>query len=393
MADMAIKDIRAPFTIGIELIDDPNWMGGTLYLRNLALCLSRLPKAERPTIRLLGIPAAVATFVAEHPGVFSPREIYAQGPLQRLLRKIGLGSTPVDGGIDLVYPGFGVAAPCATTMRWIPDFQHRYLPHLFSSQEIAARDRSIGAIAEKPGTVVLSSKVAADDFHRFFPDHVATPRVWHFRSLLDLPSESEGAVLDVRLTHNLPQKYLYLPNQFWVHKNHITVLRALALLREREGLEIPLVCTGAQSDHRNAAHYESLLTFMRESGISAQVRLLGLLPRHEQIAVLRGAAAVVQPSLFEGWSTVVEDVRACGRPIFISDIPVHREQSPSRATYFSPEYAEQLSNLLRDAWQSLMPGPDLSAERKARENLEHLILASARSFVEIASEARALESN
>ena len=388
---MSTKDIHTPITIGIELIDDLNWMGGTLYLRNLALCLSRMPKAERPIIRLLGAPATVATFVAEHPSVFSPGAAYAQGSWQRWLRKLGLGPRPVDDGIDVVYPGFGSVVPGATTVRWIPDFQHRYLPHLFSSQEIAARDRSIGAIAEKPGIVVFSSEVAADDFRRFFPGHIATPRVWHFRSLLDLSGELEKAVLDVRRAHNLPEKYLYLPNQFWVHKNHITVLRALALLREREGLEMPLVCTGAQSDRRNAAHFESLQFFMRESGIESQVRLLGLIPRREQIAVLRGAAAVVQPSLFEGWSTVVEDVRACGRPIFLSDIAVHREQAPPRATYFAPESVEELALVLRQQWPRIEPGPDSIAERLALSEVNKLVLESAYGFCEISRSALILE--
>lgn len=384
---MTTSATRAPLTLGIELIDDPDWMGGTLYLRNLALCLARLPKPERPNIRLLGAPATVAAFVAEHPGVFLPDAATIQAPWQRWLRKLGLGPAPGGGAIDVVYPGFGSAVPGATTVRWIPDFQHRHLPHLFSSQEIAARDRSIGAIAEMPGIVVLSSEVAADDFRRFFPDHVATPRVWHFRSLLDLAGELEEVVLDVRRAHNLPQKYLYLPNQFWVHKNHITVLRALALLREREGLEIPLVCTGAQSDRRNAAHFESLQAFMRDNGIDGQVRLLGLLPRREQIAVLRGAAAVVQPSLFEGWSTVVEDVRACGRPIFLSDIPVHREQAPPRATYFAPESAEALAAILTQEWPRLRHGPDQVAEGSARSDVERLVIDSAYTFARIAGEA------
>ncbi len=388
---MTAKEIRTPITIGIELIDDPNWMGGTLYLRNLALCLSRLPNSDRPIIRLLGSSAAVATFVAEHPGVFSPAAAYAQGSWQRWLRKLGLGRTLVDGGIDVVYPGFGSAVFGAMTVRWIPDFQHRYLPHLFSSQEIAARDHSIGAIAEKPGIVVLSSEVAADDFRRFFPGHVATPRVWHFRSLLDLSGDLEEDLLDVRRAHNLPEKYLYLPNQFWVHKNHITVLRALALLREQEGLEIPLVCTGAQSDHRNAEHFESLQFFMRESGIESQVRLLGLLPRSQQIAVLRGAAAVVQPSLFEGWSTVVEDVRACGRPIFLSDIPVHREQVPPHSLFFPPESAEDLTKLLAVNWPALRPGPDHAAEQRAWMEADERTLASAFEFKNIAIAALAIK--
>ena len=41
-------------TIGIELINDKNWMGGTLYLRNLVVILSQLPASERPKIKLFG---------------------------------------------------------------------------------------------------------------------------------------------------------------------------------------------------------------------------------------------------------------------------------------------------------------------------------------------------
>ncbi len=44
------------------------------------------------------------------------------------------------------------------------------------------------------------------------------------------------------------------------------------------------------------------------------------------MALLRGAAAVLQPSRFEGWSTIIEDAKSLGKPIVASDIAVHREQ-------------------------------------------------------------------
>lgn len=376
-----------PFTIGIELIDDPDWMGGTLYLRNLALCLARLPESERPGIRLLGEPGVVSAFIAQHPGVFSAGVARTQSRWQRLLVRLGIGHARANSGIDIVYPGFGSTVPGAITMRWIPDFQHRHLPQLFSQAEITARDRAIGDIAGKPGVVVLSSQVAVEDFNRFFPGHLATPRVWHFHSLLELDQRAHDAVTEVRNAHKLPDKYLYLPNQFWVHKNHVTVLRALAAIRQQKGLVIPLVCTGAQSDRRNASHFGSLQSFIAQNGMDNQVHMLGLLARREQVAVLRGAAAVVQPSLFEGWSTVVEDVRACGRTIFLSDIPVHREQSPPCASYFEPENVEQLAEMLAADWSSLRPGPDVAAECEARKSVERLIGLSGLSFCNTARDA------
>lgn len=369
--------------IGIELIDDPAWMGGTLYLRNLASCLLRLPSEERPVVQLLGSADAVARFWNET-GNTAPAIASQRGRLQRLLRRAGIGAAAAD-TLDVVYPGFGAAVPGAITVRWIPDFQHRYLPELFSAEERDARDRSIGAIAAEPGVVVLSSASAADDFRRFYPDHRATPRIWHFCSLLD--TRAPPPPLPAALAAGIPEKYLYLPNQFWVHKNHRTVFQALARLRDERGLVVPLVCTGAQSDRRNAEHFAGLMAFIEQHRLSNQVHLLGLIDRHDQIGILRRAAAIVQPSRFEGWSTVVEDVRATGRPIFLSDLPVHREQAPGACTYFPPESDAALADAIAGQWDRLAAGPDTVAEEVARTAGELRILESARVFCDIARTA------
>jgi len=368
--------------IGIELIDDPAWMGGMLYLRNLAIGLSQLPESERPTVRLLGAAHVVERFLDG----YDDRTIFeadAAGLVSRIRRRLGWVQKSA-ATVDVVYPGFGSEVSGAVTVRWIPDFQHRYLPHLFSAEEIAARDRSIGEIAAKPGVVVLSSEVAAADFRKFYPDHPAVARVWRFHSRLDTGQPASRAAID---RFELPEKYLYLPNQFWAHKNHITVLRALARLKRDRNLAIPLVCTGAQSDRRNEAHFMGLEQFIKDADLSDQVHLLGLIERKDQTEVFRYATAVVQPSLFEGWSTVVEDVRAVGRPIFLSDLPVHREQAPTHCFYFEPQSDEELAVLLAERWEQLRPGPDAGMEQKARTETQDLLLNSAREFCEIARQA------
>lgn len=383
-----MNNIGNRLTLGIELIDDPNWIGGTLYLRNLVICLSRLPLGERPNLRLLGAPMVIQNFLNEYGELDGLEAPIHQTVLQSFLQRIGLNRRTM-GQIDLIYPGFGASVPGATTVRWIPDFQHRYLPRLFSEKEIAARDRSMSDIAERPGVVVLSSDVAASDFKRFFPEHRATPKVWHFCSILDI---SRSSPIDLRNRFGLPDKYLYLPNQFWAHKNHITVLKALHRLRKEHEIIIPLVCTGAQSDRRNLNHFSKLMQFVKDNGMLDQIYLLGLIDREDQINVLRYAAAVIQPSLFEGWSTVVEDVRATGRPIFLSDIPVHREQSPNKCSYFLPESEKDLSFLLADKWELLQPGPDMMAEEKAGKEIAVRMLESAKIFLEILTTARRISS-
>ncbi|MEZ2129478.1 MULTISPECIES: glycosyltransferase [unclassified Sinorhizobium] len=369
--------------IGIELIDDPNWMGGILYLRNLAVTLTRLTGSERPQVHLLGAAQAIERLLGESDNrrLFEKRR---SGLAGRLMRRLRL-KRDEESRIDVIYPGFGAKAEGATIVSWIPDFQHRHLPHLFSAEELAARDRSIEAIATKPGIVVVSSDVAAEDFSRFFPGHRATVKVWHFRSLIDTTQPASRATID---KHGLPSKYLYLPNQFWTHKNHITALKALARLRDEHGMTIPLVCTGAQSDRRNESHFASLTKFIADAGLANQVYLLGLIDRKEQVDIFRHAAAIVQPSLFEGWSTVVEDARAIGRPIFLSDIPVHREQNPGAGTtYFTPLSDGELARQLAEAWPSLTAGPDPEAESRAQSEMNQLIVSAGWTFVGIMHKA------
>jgi glycosyltransferase involved in cell wall biosynthesis len=270
-------------------------------------------------------------------------------------------------------------------MRWIPDFQHLHLPELFSLDERRSRDASMQSVASHPGIVILSSNAALEDFLDSFPGARCTPRVWSFHSLLE-PSPI-ATVQDAFLDAALPEKFLYVPNQFWVHKNHIVLFRALGMLRDTYGLIVPVVCTGSPMDTRSHTHHQMLLDYLAQHDLDDQVTILGLLPRNQQLLILRRCAAVVQPSLFEGWSTVVEDARAIGRPLLLSDIEVHREQMPGSMFFFDPHSPKSLAHLIAEQWPDLRPGPDADAEAKAKADTMELIIAAARRFVLYCQEA------
>jgi glycosyltransferase involved in cell wall biosynthesis len=68
-----------------------------------------------------------------------------------------------------------------------------------------------------------------------------------------------------------------------------------------------------------------------------------------------GSVAVVNPSLFEGWSTTVEEARALGVPMVLSDLPVHKEQAEGIAHFFDRTSAASLANALIKAWQNNLP--------------------------------------
>ena len=366
----------ASSTIGIELINDKNWMGGTLYLKNLVMILSQLPASERPKIKLFGSQTMINELEEEIGRQRDTNSRFWADKLFRFFKKNKLSYQ--DHEIDVIYPGFGSVNGTHKLLRWIPDFQHKYYPDLFTDEELQKRDFAIKEIVEAGESVVLSSNTAVYDLKNFFPNSSAKVNVWRFCSFINWP-EWQSQIIQ---KYQIPDKFLYLPNQFWAHKNHLTVLKALSFLKKK-GVVIPLVCTGAQSDRRNKMHFSKILDFIEKEQLTGQVYLLGLIPRNDQIGIFRKAAAVIQPSCFEGWSTVVEDSRAIGRPIFISDIPVHREQVPPKAIYFSPLSDSVLADLLYNHWPSLFPGPDFLSEQSARNEMNQIIRSTALEFCRI----------
>jgi hypothetical protein len=80
-------------------------------------------------------------------------------------------------------------------------------------------------------------------------------------------------------------------------------------------------------------------------------------------------------------------VRATGRPIFLSDIPVHREQNPMRCTYFDAESDQLLASAIANQWADLHLGPEIKIEKSARVELADQVLKSGKVFIDIAREA------
>jgi glycosyltransferase involved in cell wall biosynthesis len=105
-----------------------------------------------------------------------------------------------------------------------------------------------------------------------------------------------------------------------------------------------------------------LLQAIASAGLQETVSVLGEVSYADLINLMRIAAVVIQPSRFEGWSTIVQDAKALGRPILCSDLPVHREQAPEALAFFSCDDVSLLANLLASRWDRLQPGPQVTLE-------------------------------
>lgn len=217
---------------------------------------------------------------------------------------------------------------------WIPDFQHLYLPHLFTDRNRKARDKNMSYLLNKYPFILLSSNSASNDMCSWSPDNCKKARVLKFVSAKMLKS-LDNSSSDVLSQYNISKPFFLVPNQYWRHKNHSVLFKALAFLR-RYAEDILIVSTGSTDDLHDSSYYLWLCELLQKYNISDSYLILGEIQYEHLSCLMRESLAVINPSLFEGWSTTVEEAKSLGKQVILSDISVHREQSPTRGFYFPP---------------------------------------------------------
>lgn len=355
--------------VGIPLTGGEYWYGGVSYVETLVRSLAILPKSERPQLYLVVTRSSLDNFNCYRPFIsLFDGIIYLGQAIDGLEACFGLKPLHCQSWdelfslIDFYYPVNSDVLPYRQAVSWIPDFQHRYLPEFFSDYECQSREKQFAKIAAQAGLVILNSRSAAADFKKYYPDSQAKTRVL---SAYPYPSADwyQPDPQEIQRKYRLPERYVLCCNQFWVHKNHSTLFQAVAMLK-KSGQDIHLVCTGPTNDYRTPGYFDGLQAEIDALAIRENTTILGLIPREDQLQLLRRSLFVVQPSLFEGLSLVVQECRALAKPIVLSDLDVHAEYN--YGTLFERMSPADLAQKLAGMLAASQPGPDRAAEADAK---------------------------
>lgn len=348
-ASMKRRSLRVGFIIDTSGV----WLGGFNYLRNLILAASRL--SEQGIHPVLVVPPddrIASTFgplvevqyfdgfgaPGRWSGVSTLTRIIGGGKhLRHLVESARLDAISHSG---VIAKGIGVPV-----INWIPDFQHRKLKSYSTWFQRIRRDMHFRLLIRASDRLILSSEASAADCRILYPHATDKIRVLRFRSGLFIGKTTLGDdSFNVETQEDRP--YIHLPNQAWAHKDHETAFRACMLLKDR-GLPVRLVCTGPFEDHRNPQHVQRLKSLLESSRAGDIISHRGMVEYSEMLKIMSGAAALLNPSRFEGWSTSVEEARVFGKRMILSDIPVHREQNPPDTLFFQPGNVEELAGAMQ----------------------------------------------
>ncbi len=383
--------------IAFHMMGDAGWIAGPNYLRGLFAALRGRYGPEMGLYLLAPIGSNGASDFARAVHADALLEYRTHRPwtapwaldraAQRLLaRDLGKENVLRKQGIQALF-GLQLAfeAPKVATLSVIPDFQHVHLPDMFDAAEIQFRNQIYRDAARRATRVIVFSETVRKDFQAFAPQQAQKARAVPPISMVPA-SVYEQPIAPLLARLHLPTKFIYLPNQFWKHKNHAAAFQAVRILRGR-GMDVTLVCSGFAGDYRHPKYFGDVWQKLSEWDVRGQVIFVGQIPHDDVLGLMRQSVCVLNPSRFEGWGITVDEARSIGKQVVLSDIPAHREQNPPQAKYFDPNNAEELAQKLAAIWRETPPGPDATLEKTAREVQPGRVRAYAEAFAAVAREA------
>ena len=136
-----------------------------------------------------------------------------------------------------------------------------------------------------------------------------------------------------------------------------------------ENLNLIIVGKSA-GENRQGWMYEDILQTPKKLEIEDRVKFLGFIPTSKLKTLLSGAAAYIQPSLWEGFGISVMEAMATGVPVLVSNVSSLPEVVGKAGLLFDPYSVDQIEQAIRT----------IVADKKLREKYSKAGIMQAQKF-------------
>ncbi|MCU4166232.1 glycosyltransferase family 4 protein [Carboxylicivirga caseinilyticus] len=340
--------------VGVLFDFQSTWMGGITYIINLVNTLNFLEEARKPEIYFFYTPE-LKKYLTEinYPYIQyiekKSTPIIKGFTMSWLKRKNVFIDNFIDTyALDVVYPNRNFPVKNRTKAKviaWYADLQHKYYPEFFTRQTLIHRAVRLFFMLKNAQHLIVSSEAVKDDFYKFYK--IRQKLNFHIYHFVSVNNGNTSKPLDeLKAKYNIPDDYFMVSNQFHKHKNHQVVLKALAQLND-QGIKKHIVFTGRFPQAKNSPYIAEIHQLIEEHQLQDSISMLQVIPRMDQLQLMQYSQAVIQPSLFEGWSTVIEDAISLHVPVIAASLNVNKEQLMDKGIYFNPHDVSELVDILK----------------------------------------------
>lgn len=237
---------------------------------------------------------------------------------------------------------------------FIPDLMHRYYPHFpeYKLEERISRDIIYKYYAKNALLNIVESEQGAEDLSRFFKIKKSQIRIIPVMPpnyIYDYGKIDEETAETILKKYELPENFLFYPAQFWYHKNHLRLVQAISLIKEKHKIKIPLVLVGNSKGHYEKI-YKRVMTEVKKLGIEDQIVHLGYVSNREIVAIYKKAEALVFPSLIGPTSIPPLEAMVLGVPLICSNLFEMPKQVGGAGVLFDPFDTNDMAEKIYQLW-------------------------------------------
>jgi glycosyltransferase involved in cell wall biosynthesis len=208
----------------------------------------------------------------------------------------------------------GIECPCVVSMH---DIQHEHFPENFTLLQRNERKVTFEYTIKKANFIQASSQFILNDLNNVYGKKVSNNIVVISEGVDNLFWQDEKNINNLAF-QNI-EHFFFFPAQFWPHKNHITVMRALKLLKDKHRLDISVMMTGGMY-----SEFKRINDYICTNNLE-NVKYLGKVSVDELRDLYKRSIAVLVPSIYESSSLPLLEAISCSTPVIASNTPPNKE--------------------------------------------------------------------
>ncbi len=225
----------------------------------------------------------------------------------------------------------------------IHDLMHRYerqFPESGSQKEYNFREKHYRRMCDNADGILVDSKLGRQQLIESYK--ISNPKV-HILPFI-APQYIYESTKDIKLDLKLPSKYLFYPAQFWEHKNHKALVRAISLLKATLP-ELKMVFVGSPKNG-----YTSLKKLIKKLDLQDMFLFLGQVSNDHVRRLYANARALIMPTFFGPTNIPPLEAFACGCPVAVSNVYGMPEQIGDAGLLFNPNSDQEIADIIFKLW-------------------------------------------
>ena len=200
---------------------------------------------------------------------------------------------------------------------------HPEFPEIKSKGEFENRELIINYAIKRAISVIVDSEHGKSNLANKYNIEEKRISVIPFEPLIDIKENKELPYSPdyIKKKYSIEYKYIFYPAQFWPHKNHIYILKAIFILEKAYNIKLNIIFSGGDKGNK-----EKVRKFAKKIGIHDQLIFTGFISNKELISLYKYSIALVMPTFFGPTNIPPLEAFKIGVPVIYPDLNGLRDQ-------------------------------------------------------------------